>query len=251
MAEGYTSGACANAVLSDINQATVQEGGKAMRLPPNYGSLTVPQQLFVLTNLERGAFGMSLIPGMNATLNQAAQAGAVANTDPTQPATFPQPVMGGASNWASVQTPLIADFYWVYDDGLGSFNMDCSASSTEGCWGHRDNILLSWSTEARDDGWDADGPAVTTVVAGAGSAPSTFAAGETSYATEFMQVQGTPTMTYTWECWPHITAHHPGQAPWRWSHRPAPPSGVCGVKQAPIQYIWSPVVTRCIMCHRL
>ncbi len=211
MADGYTSGACAAAALADINQATVQEGGKAMRLPPDYGSLAAPEQLFVLANLERGAFGMALIPGMNATLNHAAQAGAVANTDPVQPAAFPQTMMGAASNWASVQTPLLADFYWMYDDGLGSFNLDCTVGNMSGCWGHRDNILLSWHTYLSDNGWMAAGSPPTTVVAGAASAPSTFAAGQTSYAEIFMAAQGTPTMTYTWA---QALASYQGASPW-------------------------------------
>jgi hypothetical protein len=33
-------------------------------------------------------------------------------------------------------------YFWMYDDGTGSANVDCSPASPSGCWGHRENILL-------------------------------------------------------------------------------------------------------------
>jgi hypothetical protein len=34
-----------------------------------------------------------------------------------------------------------ANYFWMYDDGPGSPNADCTPSNQSGCWGHRDNIL--------------------------------------------------------------------------------------------------------------
>jgi hypothetical protein len=41
-----------------------------------------------------------------------------------------------------VGNPLEAIYFWMYDDGPGSSNIDCTSSDTSGCWGHRDNVLL-------------------------------------------------------------------------------------------------------------
>jgi hypothetical protein len=30
---------------------------------------------------------------------------------------------------------------WLYEDELGSNNLDCTPTNKVGCWGHRDNIL--------------------------------------------------------------------------------------------------------------
>ena len=56
-----------------------------MSLPSNYPSLTPPEQLFVLTDLERIDRGLPPITGLAANLNAYAQAGANAHTDPRFP----------------------------------------------------------------------------------------------------------------------------------------------------------------------
>ncbi|HUY24713.1 MAG TPA: hypothetical protein VMV09_05335, partial [Candidatus Saccharimonadales bacterium] len=35
---------------------------------------------------------------------------------------------------------------WMYNDGPGSFNIDCPSASSPGCWIHRDDILLNSSS---------------------------------------------------------------------------------------------------------
>jgi hypothetical protein len=44
-----------------------------------------------------------------------------------------------------VGNPLEAIYFWMYDDGPGSSNLDCTAGDPSGCWGHRDNVLLAIS----------------------------------------------------------------------------------------------------------
>ena len=61
------------------------EGISPMSLPSNYPSLTPPEQLFVLTDLERIDRGLPPIAGLAANLNAYAQAGANAHTDPPLP----------------------------------------------------------------------------------------------------------------------------------------------------------------------
>ena len=59
------------------------------------------------------------------------------------------------SIFAQDYTPLGADYAWMYNDGYGGTNLDCTTPSDPGCWGHRDNILGPWATHDepdRDDG---------------------------------------------------------------------------------------------------
>ena len=79
---------------------------------------------------------------MATALDQASQSAAAQNTDPSPPAGFRWTSWGG--NWAgAVGNPLEAIYFWMYDDGLGSYNIDCTPSNSSGCWGHRHNILMS------------------------------------------------------------------------------------------------------------
>ncbi len=55
--------------------------------------------------------------------------------------------------------PLEALYFWMYDDGTGSANVDCTPSNQTGCWGHRENILLKLSCNVcvMGTGWDPTG----------------------------------------------------------------------------------------------
>ncbi|MHB8736613.1 MAG: hypothetical protein ACYC6M_15025 [Terriglobales bacterium] len=133
---------CDIAALSDINAARAGEGIGPMALPTNYESVTQPQQVLVVTNLERIGRGLVPASGLSSSLNKAATDGALANHDPN-PDTYNGNMM--ACNWAGgVGSPLFVDFLWMYDDGPGSNNLDCNVSSDPGCWGHRDDILYSF-----------------------------------------------------------------------------------------------------------
>ncbi len=138
------SSGCVGATLDAIANARRQEGLGPMTLPGDWGSLSPQQQLFVVTNLERTARGLGALVGMASALDQAATAGAAANGDPSPPPGFGF-VRWGA-NWAgAVGNPLEAIYFWMYDDGPGSSNLDCTAGDPSGCWGHRDNVLLAIS----------------------------------------------------------------------------------------------------------
>lgn len=131
--------ACISASLADINAAHTAEGVGPMVLPPNFASLTVPEQLFVTANLERVARGLIPAVGLAAPLNADATAAANRDADP-QPTNFYGDAW--AANWAGgTASTLEADFYWMYDDGVGSGNIDCTTAAGSGCWGHRHDIL--------------------------------------------------------------------------------------------------------------
>ncbi len=112
-----------------------------MTLPSNWSALIPAQQLFVATNLERVVRGLAPLSAMGSALDAAATRAAMAGTDPSPPAGSSATTWGG--NLAqSVGSPLEVLYYWMYDDGPGSPNTNCSATHPGGCFGHRQNILL-------------------------------------------------------------------------------------------------------------
>lgn len=134
------SSACLTGALSDFNAARRKEGLPAMVLPSTFRSLSVPNQLFALTNIERRDRGIPTFLAVSSTLSSYALYAANRAMDPL----FPSWTQQGGSNWASPKNTLWSHFVWMYDDGLGSGNMDCTTSNQTGCWGHRTNILGSY-----------------------------------------------------------------------------------------------------------
>jgi hypothetical protein len=110
-----------------------------------------PEQLFVITNLER--IGRDLAPAEYTTtqLDQYAQSAANSSTDPNFPTTLSgsATLNEGGSNWAGGYSSVLwADYEWMYVDGWGGSeastqNEDCTSENAPGCWGHRDNVLLN------------------------------------------------------------------------------------------------------------
>jgi len=136
--------ACSTAALENIDFARAVEGLKPMTLPAKFSSLSLDEQLVVVTNSERSARGLRPVT-QKAAYDDLAQVGADHNADPIGPAG-----RDWGSNWAGgVADPLAADYLWMYDDGPDSPNGDCPEAGAPGCWGHRDNIL--------DAGWTSMG----------------------------------------------------------------------------------------------
>jgi hypothetical protein len=136
--------ACDTAALANINSARAGEGYGPLALPSNFEALSSRQQLIVVADAERTSRGLPAMPE-NATLDSLAQAGASgAGNDPTGPNGY-----GWGSNiaWGD-PTALSADFSWMYDDGVGSENIECTFAGQAGCWGHRENILAPWGGAA-------------------------------------------------------------------------------------------------------
>src|ERR1700728_4437938 len=152
------------------------EGVSPMSLPSTWTSLTPPEQLFVLTNLERVDRGLPPIAGLAANLNAYAQAGANAGRDPS----FPPYGSSGASTYASTGSLGTALASWMYQDGPGGSNSGCPPSGGAGCWAHRDIILGQYASPA---------------LMGVGYGPSTtqlFIGGDTTDIPYFTWAQVTP-----------------------------------------------------------
>ncbi len=198
-AQGYGSPGCQTAIVSAMNNANRQEGGLKIVLPPNYRSLTPAQQLFVITNLNRLAFRLPPVPALSADANRYALQGAKTHTDPVVPGVLSggQVVYGWGSNWAEDANVLAADFDWMYDDGIGSGNLDCYATHPAGCWGHRDNILTDWNRLLKGAGWQTL-PAYT-LTAGAASAAPAAGSQNPSMAYEEIVAAGKVPAVFTWQ----------------------------------------------------
>ncbi|HUY65063.1 MAG TPA: hypothetical protein VMV14_11190 [Acidimicrobiales bacterium] len=173
---------CVQATLSAIDNARGSEGLPAMALPGNWGQLTVQEQLFVATDLERTVRGLPPLTAMASALDQASAQGAAQSTDPSPPSGFAYTQWG--SNWAgAVGNPLEAIYYWMYDDGLGSSNVDCTQSNQSGCWGHRQNVLINLQCQVcvMGTGYDAQGYS-----------------GDPSLAELLVDTSGQPAVEFTW-----------------------------------------------------
>jgi len=132
-----SSATCNSVALQAIDAAHGAEGLPALQLPPNYTDLSEIQQLVAVTNAERVERGLPVFAGPVGSLDSLAQEAALTDSDPYGPAGT-----AWGANWGEgFATPLAADFIWMYDDGIGSSNLDCTPSEESACWGHRDNIL--------------------------------------------------------------------------------------------------------------
>ena len=176
------SQACVGSTMLAIQNGRSQEGLPPMVLPSNWAQLSPEQQIFVSTNLERTARGLPPMAAMATELDQGAGQGAAKNIDPAPPAGFPYSQWG--SNWAgAVGNPLEALYFWMYDDGAGSANVDCSPSNQSGCWGHRQNILLKLACKEclMGTGWSGTGYG-----------------GDPSLTELLVEASGNPALDFTW-----------------------------------------------------
>jgi hypothetical protein len=185
---------CLDATELAIDNARADEGVGPLVLPTDFESLTPSEQLFVLVDCERVDRGLTPVVGELDSLDVLAQAGAEDEVDPTFPSGGSAGLTAWAwtANWASYNS-LLNDFYmWMYDDGLGSGNIDCTEDDQSGCWDHRDNILGFQNDVDGYGGTLSFGGAA--VDAGAGYGPRTVS------ATTLMTWSPGPVsgFTYTW-----------------------------------------------------
>jgi hypothetical protein len=142
--------ACDRDVLRAIGRARrVLEHMRGMSFSLTaYRRLSHVEQLFVTVDLERVARRLPPAVVLTRSLDKIAQAGANRDDDPPL-GELPSRLPGGGrwiaagGNWAGGwRSPLGANYAWMYDDGPG--------------WGHRDNILGTFSTRSRCGGSSAE-----------------------------------------------------------------------------------------------
>jgi hypothetical protein len=142
---------CTQYLVGIVNVARKSENLAPLVLPTNWYTLTPPQQLFVLADLERTARGLPPYLGINSVLSGAAQQAATRQIDPLVAATFPigldaQSAPGMGSVWGTGFSAIEVNYEWMYSDGWGgtpatTFNIACTSSVAPGCWGHRNELL--------------------------------------------------------------------------------------------------------------
>lgn len=142
---------CIGLEVEAINNARAVEGLVPMRVSlSNFARLTGPEQILASTNLERMARGLTPVTALTKVLNAVAAKGAKNSTDPEldgQTLSDGASVLGWGSNWAGGLSVLEAQYIWIYDDGVG-YNIDCANDASQGCWGHRYNVLVANPTSA-------------------------------------------------------------------------------------------------------
>ena len=151
---GGSNGPCADASdvtpscpagLTSVDVSRAAEGVVPMSLPTDFSSLTGPEQVFVVTNLERVDRGLPPIQGLSTALNADAQAGAAGDTDPA----LPRDGTTAGANWGESQNLFSTDELWMYQDGWSggaTTNEACPTPTAAGCWAHRDNILGTYAS---------------------------------------------------------------------------------------------------------
>lgn len=179
------STACITRALAAINNARALEHVRPMVLPRNFAKLSYREQTFVVSNLERVDRGLRPLRGLTRKLNRTATAAADANVDPSLvfSAIGQFVITTYGSNWTANFGPLAGDYGWMYDDGYGSYNVDCTTPTSAGCWAHRDVILAVYDSRR-------------TLLSGVGTTKQN---GLLSDAQLFVVGHGpTPAFTYTW-----------------------------------------------------
>ena len=185
--EAPLSTSCESSVVGYLNAAHQDLGLSPYQLPSSFLALSPARQVLVLSDLDRSAYGISPVFGLNDTLDGAAAEGVTNNGDPRAPSQLTPggTIFGWGSNWAGgFANVLVAYYLWMYDDGYGSPNRDCSSPAAPGCWGHRQNVLLSFGSAP--SGWISMGAA-------AGSYPS-----HAGYAMLVVYTRERPAYSYTW-----------------------------------------------------
>lgn len=133
---------CLQSQVEAVDAARSSEGLGPMSLPPSFAALTLPEQVLVVTDLERSARGLPLFGGLSSSLDAMSFAGATSGNDPVGP-----PNVTWGSNWAGgYESAVLADYSWMYDDGPGSPNVGCPHAGAPGCWLHRQNILGNYGS---------------------------------------------------------------------------------------------------------
>jgi hypothetical protein len=195
------SAGCTQALLDEIDHVASAEGLAPMALPSNWGSLTVPEQIFVVINLERIDRGLQPLLGLTVPWNLVAQIGADDNTDPGAGSGY----VSVAGVWAGgVYNALEADLDWMYEDGPGAINVGCPSAGAPGCWEHRNEILSMGSC--------------TTCVAGAGY---DSVSGASSMTAVIVEPNGsTPALSFSWV--DNVAPYLPGSSPTTSSASPPP-----------------------------
>jgi hypothetical protein len=155
-----TGAKCINAAVYYLNQARARLHLGPYKLPASFPKLAADRQVLILSNLDRVAYHLTPITGLTPALDRVARGGKPGNPgvlDAGDPILI-APGVQTTSNWAGGFPNIVMAYEaWMYDDGPGSGNLDCTATDHTGCWGHRQDVLAHLT---------APGPSAMGVAAG-------------------------------------------------------------------------------------
>jgi hypothetical protein len=137
---------CLHAMVRALNRAHTVLGIGPYLLPRDFYSLTGSEQLLILCNLDRIAYGLPPVAGLSPVLDAVAANGVSSDADPDPSALLGSfSSFGWSSNWAGGYGNALEAYYaWMYYDGWGgrrTSNLDCTSPTASGCWGHREDVL--------------------------------------------------------------------------------------------------------------
>ncbi len=137
---------CLNVMIAALDRARAQIGLGRYLLPSDFDTLGGAQQLLILCNLDRLAYGLPPIAGLSPVLNSVAATGVTVDADPDPSALLSgMQAFGWSANWAGGYGNALEAYYaWMYYDGWGgkqTSNLDCTSAAASGCWGHRQDVL--------------------------------------------------------------------------------------------------------------
>jgi hypothetical protein len=155
-----TGAKCINAAVYYLDRARARLHQGPYKLPSDFVKLAPDRQILILSNLDRAVYHLGSITGLTPALDRVARGGTPGNPgvvgdgDPILSA----PGVQTTSNWAGPFPNIVLAYEaWMYDDGPGSGNLDCTPANHSGCWGHRQDVLTRFL---------APGPSAMGVAAG-------------------------------------------------------------------------------------
>ncbi len=138
------SAGCDAKIVRALDHARSVLGQPVYALPPRFGSLSRPDQLLVLTNDDRRLYKETPMRARNGALDKNATYWAARTEDPHGvPAIHHHPARTIGSTLALGNGGRLREFAlrllrcWMYFDGPGGPNADCTSRHSAGCWSHR------------------------------------------------------------------------------------------------------------------
>jgi hypothetical protein len=136
-----TSAGCENAVVYYLDRARADMGLPPYALPADFTQLPPDRQIFILSELDRVAYSLTPIEGLNTQLSEDSAEGVAIGDDPHL-GSWSYGWNAWYANWAGGYVNAPAAYYdWMYNDGYGSGNLACRQPSDGGCWGHRHDVF--------------------------------------------------------------------------------------------------------------
>lgn len=131
---------CVNAGVYYLDRARANGGLRPYKLPARFPAMPPARQMFILANLDRIAYGLPPMTGLTVKLNIDALKGVRQAYDPSPSDT--SHMRAWTANWATgyANAPMAYEA-WMWDDGPGSSNIDCTSSNRSACWAHRHGVL--------------------------------------------------------------------------------------------------------------